>query len=73
MLSLVSCFAFSNVGKNNRFSFRELYLEFSKYKEDKSALPTIIPKKSRSKYDLPYAKFSLWCEHKNITHWNEKV
>lgn len=38
-----------------------------------SALSTIIPKKSKSKYDLAYVKFSSWCEQKRITHLNEKV
>ena len=37
------------------------------------ALSTLVPKKSKSKYDLAYVNFGSWCDQKRITHLNEKV
>jgi integrase len=38
-----------------------------------SAISSIIPNKSKAKYDLAYEKLEKWCEGKNIKHINEKI
>ena len=38
-----------------------------------SALSTVIPQKSKAKYDLAYDKFEKWCQEKKLKHVNEKV
>jgi hypothetical protein len=38
-----------------------------------SAISSVIPNKSKAKYDLAYEKLEKWCEGKNIKHINEKI
>lgn len=37
------------------------------------ALSTVIPRKSKLRYDLAYTKFTAWCKDKNVKHISEKV
>jgi hypothetical protein len=39
----------------------------------RSAISSVIPNKSKAKYDLAYEKLEKWCEGKNIKHINEKI
>jgi hypothetical protein len=38
----------------------------------RSGISSVIPNKSRAKYDLAYEKFEKWCEGKNVKGINEK-
>ncbi|KAJ3625554.1 hypothetical protein MTP99_016119 [Tenebrio molitor] len=38
-----------------------------------SAISSVIPNKSKAKYDLAYEKLEKWCEGKNKNHINEKI
>ncbi|CAG9814340.1 unnamed protein product [Phaedon cochleariae] len=38
-----------------------------------NALLTMIPEKSKERYDIAYRKFENWCEEKKVKHINEKV
>lgn len=38
-----------------------------------SALSTVIPQRSKARYDLAYEKFGKWLEDKKIKRINEKV